>query len=314
LSILKKNFCIVGYGEHAKLKIIPSLLKFKNVKLSIVSKKKMKLNNYKIYSNLIEALKTLSEDTIFVLTSPPELHYQQISLILNFKRDVYVEKPIFVSLTEAKSAFRKLEGRENILVEMLMYKYTKLYKIFKKYFTKNINQIKKIEIIFTLPNLPSNTFRDNLSVKSSIFYDMGCYIFSLLNDLSVPLKNFKIKEYEINNRKIQNILFIGSSNNMDIYAELGIHKIYTNKVTLSKHNGTELSFENFFYGRETNKRINISRKNNFRELTFKDINGFYELFKIPRNNWIETQKKRMNKILKISKKMETIESKLKLRL
>ena len=311
MSIFKKNFCIVGCGEHAKLKIIPALLKLKNVKLSIVSKKKMKLNNYKIYSSLIEALKTLSEDTIFVLTSPPELHYQQISLILSFNRDVYVEKPIFVSLTEAKSTFRKLEGKNNILVEMLMYKYTKLYKIFKKHFTNNINQIKKIEIIFTLPNLPSNTFRDNLSVKSSIFYDMGCYIFSLLNDLSIPLKNFKVKEYEINNRKIQNIIFFGSANNMDIYAELGINNIYMNKVTLTKHNSAELSFENFFYGRETSKRINISKKNKFRELTFKDINGFYELFKIPRNNWIETQKKRMKKILKINKKMETIESKLK---
>ena len=33
-----KNFCIVGYGKHAKLKILPALMNSKKIKLSIVKK------------------------------------------------------------------------------------------------------------------------------------------------------------------------------------------------------------------------------------------------------------------------------------
>lgn len=312
MNILKKKFCIVGYGDHAKFKIIPALFKFKGVELSIVSKKKIKSLSFKIYSNLIEALKTTSEDTIFVLTTPPEVHFQQITLILSFNRDVYVEKPIFVSSAEAKNIFRKLESSNNIIVEMLMYKYTKLYQIFKNNFFKNSNQIKTIAIFFTLPHLPSNTFRENSSIKSSIFYDMGCYIFSLLNDLHISLNDFEIKKYNFNNKKIQNIIFVGKSKNMEIYVELGINKEYENKVILKKYNNVSLSFENFFYGRDSNKRITISRKNKLKYVFFDDLNGFYEMFKIPRIFWVDTQKKRMSKLLQINKKMENIGSKLKL--
>ena len=36
----KKNYCIVGYGSHAKNKIIPQLIKNKKKILGIVSSKK----------------------------------------------------------------------------------------------------------------------------------------------------------------------------------------------------------------------------------------------------------------------------------
>ena len=39
-----KNYCIVGYGKHAELKILPVLMDFKNVQLSIVTKKKINID------------------------------------------------------------------------------------------------------------------------------------------------------------------------------------------------------------------------------------------------------------------------------
>ena len=60
----KKKFCLVGFGNHAKNKLLPSLEKQDHKILGIVSTKKLKLK-YKIFDNLKIAIKSSNIDTFF---------------------------------------------------------------------------------------------------------------------------------------------------------------------------------------------------------------------------------------------------------
>ena len=291
-----KNYCVVGYGKHAELKILPVLMNFKKVKLSIVSKKKINLNGITQFKNLDQALQSSSDSTIFVLVTPPETHYCQIKKILKFGRDLYVEKPIFVASSEAKDIYNIVKNNKIIIVEMLMYKHTKLYDLCKKYFYKKNNLVNKININFTLPSLPKKTFRDEKSIKSSIFYDIGCYIFYFLNDLSISIKNLKIEKIVIKDNRLKLISLRGFHEKLQIHAQFGVNNEYKNNVTFENYNKMSVGFENIFYGRQAKKNVNF--RNSFKKklITFDDINGFEELFKVPHAHWKKFQNVRFEKL------------------
>lgn len=306
-----KNYCVVGYGKHAELKILPVLMNFKKVKLSIVSKKKINLNGVTQFKNLDQALQSSSDSTIFVLVTPPETHYCQIKKILKFGRDLYVEKPIFVASSEARDIYNIVKNNKIIIVEMLMYKHTKLYDLCKKYFYKKNKLVNKININFTLPSLPKKTFRDEKSIKSSIFYDIGCYIFYFLNDLSISIKNLKIEKIVIKENRLKLISLRGFHEKLQIHAQFGVNNEYKNNVTFENYNKMSVGFENIFYGRQAKKNVNF--RNSFKKklITFDDINGFEELFKVPHVHWKKFQNVRFEKLIVVNKAMENLSSQIK---
>ena len=76
------KYCIVGYGSHAKSKVVPSILNISSEIVGIVSKKKKIDETFYHFSNLEEALKKVPKKTIFILCSPPDTHAQQALKIL----------------------------------------------------------------------------------------------------------------------------------------------------------------------------------------------------------------------------------------
>ena len=70
-------FCIVGYGNHAETKIIPSLKKLKNVDICIVSRRLIEKNEHKIYKSVSSAIKNVVKGTTFIVCSPPDVHFIQ---------------------------------------------------------------------------------------------------------------------------------------------------------------------------------------------------------------------------------------------
>lgn len=307
-----KNFCIVGYGKHAKLKILPALMNSKKIKLSIVSKKNINLKSITQFKNLDEALLSCSDSTVFILATPPEIHYSQIKKIVSLGRDLFVEKPIFVATSEAKDIYNIAQNNKNIIVEMLMYKHTKLYNLCKNYFNKKKKLVDKIKIYFTLPSLPKKTFRDKKSIKSSIFYDIGCYIFYFLNDLSISIENLKIEKIVIKNHRLESISLRGFHNKLQIFAQFGVTDKYVNNVIFENYNKMSIGFENIFYGRKAKKNVNL--KNSFKNklVTFDDINGFEELFKVPQSEWKKSEKLRFEKLIVVNETMENLSSQIKL--
>ena len=90
---LKKKVCLVGIGKHMINKIIPVLKKLDFIIEGYVSSSKKKsLNSSTHFNNLEKAILNLPNDTLFIIASPPRLHFEQIKLIASNGFDFFVEK------------------------------------------------------------------------------------------------------------------------------------------------------------------------------------------------------------------------------
>ena len=86
-----QKYCIVGYGEHAKNKIIPSILSIGSKIVGIVSEKNKIDKNFYQYKNLEDALNNVPKKTIFILCSPPNIHSTQALKILKSGFNLFIE-------------------------------------------------------------------------------------------------------------------------------------------------------------------------------------------------------------------------------
>ena len=117
-----KSACIIGFGAHAELKLLPSL---KNVGINvdgiISSKHDLKVNGTKIFSKIEDALRFLPKNTLYIISSPPDIHYQQAKILVNAGKDIFIEKPAFTSLSNLNDIVNLAEKNDSLVVEMLMY-------------------------------------------------------------------------------------------------------------------------------------------------------------------------------------------------
>lgn len=304
------NYCIVGFGNHSKTKILPALQKLNKNIFGIVTSKSQLDIGYQVFSTLEEAIEKSHKYTKFIICSPPKEHFSQIKLILESCRSIYVEKPIFTNVKEANEIKIRLKNKDIFIVELLMYKYNNQYYKFLKTWNKTKHKIIQVKCVFNIPSIPSNTFRDANDIESSPLYDIGCYIISLLVDLKIYLDNLKIKNIEFKNKKIMQFYIEGHSKKIKLNLEFGVGNPYKNSVKLNFINNRSIEFNKFFYGREENKTIIFRSNKRFKKINFKDHNGFEKLFQYPNSNWFNNQEIRFNNIIRVNKKLSTLTKEL----
>ena len=87
MKFSNQNYCIVGIGNHAKSKLIPSIMKSGKKIVGIVSRtNKTSLRKYKRFKYIDKAIKNLPENTIFVLSTPPSTHFDLIKKLIKKKK------------------------------------------------------------------------------------------------------------------------------------------------------------------------------------------------------------------------------------
>lgn len=292
----KTNYCIVGFGNHAKTKLVPALVKLEKLIFGIVSSKKNIDTPIRFFKKLDDAIDEADEKTIFVLSSPPKAHYSQIKLLLKYQKHIFIEKPIFVHPHEVDLIEKDLINKNVIIVEMLMYKFTAQYKRFIKFWNKKKNCCNKIECFFNIPEIPLNTFRNSDEITSSSLYDIGCYLFSLLVDLKIYPLNLEISKVIKRKNKFLQFIIKGSTKKIDIYLEFGFGNKYYNSVKLHYMKNYSISFDKIFYGREVEKTITLQNNKTLKQVVINDINGFEEMFTKNISYWQKNQKTRFNNL------------------
>ena len=288
----KTKYCIVGYGKHAQDKILPALEKINCSIIGIVTKKINKNSNYIFYSSLKIAINKVPNDTVFIICSPPSNHFEQVSQLGRKKFNVIVEKPIFIKSKELIKAILIFKKNNNFLLESFMYKETKLYREFKKIWRKNKKDISKIDISFIIPSFPKNTFRQKKLDYPLILYDIGCYLFNLLNELNIGLesKNTKIIEC-IRKKNIYKVRY--KKDSISINLKFGKGENYKNYVSLKSHKGTCYKLSPFFYGRYGKKELSIKRRDKKKYLNkIVDHNAFEKFYSKKISQSINSQFKR----------------------
>ena len=306
-----KKYCVVGVGKHAVNRIIPALLAGKNDISGIVTsnKKNSVMLPYRSFTSIDEAIINLSENTIFILTTPPNIHNLQIKKILKYGRDIIVEKPGFVEEKDVKQVMKLDNFFKNVIFEAFMYKHTKLYKKFISFWKQNHKDIVCLKSNFYIPEMPPNTFREKNDIKSSCLYDMGCYALSLLTSLDLSLQSLKITEVNVINGRLNDIKIVGRSKNIDFELNFGISKIYENSIVLFRYKD-HIEFNPFFLGVKKNKFLNYYSDNNIDTEEFQDLNGFEEMFKLDRDELMSNQENRFKSMLKVTKKLNILEKQL----
>lgn len=300
-----RKYCVVGIGKHSLSKIIPSILQNQQRIVGIVtSKKNFKYENVTIFYELKSAIEKLPINTVFVICSPPHAHFHQALEIITSKRDVFIEKPACLKKKELKELVKVIElNRDIIFVEILIHFNTKIYVEFKNFWNKNKLQISKIETLFTIPEFPENTFRNDEKIESSILFDMGCYPISLMVDLDLPVEKLNIVEVRKGNNIINYIKIIGNLKNIEVSIEIGNQLDYKNFVKINHVDGSNLIFTPFYFGRSGSKQI-INSKKDKPKIQINDINAFENIFKIKKKKWLETQNIRLSKLIKVTSCLE----------
>ena len=201
----KLNWGIIGLGRIAD-SFSNGFFDAKNANLiAVASRDNKKLQKYKetfnletkfLFNNYYDLIKCKDVDIIY-LALPNNLHYYWASKIIENNKNILLEKPATLSVFEAVSISKSLEGKDLLFTEAYMYRYLpqikvlieilksqELGEVFSMESSFGINLLTKKKFYFFNKkkkiNLDDRKFKKELGGGS--IYDLGCYTtsFSLL--------------------------------------------------------------------------------------------------------------------------------------
>jgi hypothetical protein len=222
-------------------------------------------------------------------------------------RDLILEKPAFVLEDDAQSALAEAKRNGTVVVEAFMHRYTELYDRFMRFWTKEHGSIEEIDITFVVPQVPTDTFRQNGAIVSSGLYDIGSYALSLLADMDLPLEGIRLDHVEAPGDDLSEaVRMSGSAENVRINILVGIQSEYLNRVSLKCADGRSVVFAPFFYGRLNDKTITTSANGKTTVETFRDVNAFERMLAISRDMWLKNQTERYDSILRVTAALQRL--------
>tara|TARA_B100001093_G_C26848077_1_gene1023804 strand:+ start:3107 stop:4057 length:951 start_codon:yes stop_codon:yes gene_type:complete len=292
-----KTVCIVGFGGHAKSKLLPALMKANLSLEGIVSRdKQASIEGVKIFYKISDAIKNLPKNTLFVIASPPDVHYEHAKVLIEAGRDIFVEKPALTSLKNSVELVQLASKKGVVMVEMLMYLENKTVKESFDELKNETNLINSIKFEFLIPSIPQGTYRNESTLGNSLLSDMACYPLSFLSIAGYDLSNLNLVSCEKDFN--QNTIFVikGKSKNIDINIKVGHAKEYSNCFSINFTNNFQTIYKPFFYGRSGYREIiKINGTEQKCEQVFE--NNTYEIMFLKKKiEWIKNQKERLDNL------------------
>ena len=307
------DFCLVGIGKHSDKKIIPSIIKSKNnLKYVVTSQRKKTIDGIIIFNTLDQALKKVSKNTIFILSTPPKIHQKQALKILKNNFNIIIEKPSFLSSASLIKCINLKKKNNKFIYENFMYRHSYAFHIISSFIKNFSDEIISININFLLPSYPSNSFRTNSNYVVSTIYDIGCYITSFTVFSKININSIKLLKNFYQKRTIYSSLFELHHEKFDIKAHIGRDKIYKNNISILLNNNFKVVMEYFFFGTIKKKYYKIYFNNKLlKKINFNDFNQFNYTFNQSRGFFKKNQLSNTDNLkqLKMLKKMEYLYNK-----
>lgn len=252
------------------------------------------------FLTVANALSSLPKTTLFIVATPPNIHYTQVKAVIEAGRDVFVEKPAFLSLKEAVELSKLARERKVVLVEMLMYLENYLVQQMIKELKREPGLVKKIECRFLIPSVPPGTFRTEENLGSSLLSDMACYPLSLLAIAGYDLSNLVLVK--------ENLIFSmkGTSKQTAIHIQVGKNDKYINDLKIDFENDRKFRCHPFFYGRDGHRELTKLTKTGELREQILERNAYEVMFLRRRSEWLSTQKKRLHTLGLVSGSIERL--------
>ncbi len=304
---MSQRYCVVGVGGHARDKLIPALLANDQQVVGLVSTQSPDLLPCgPVFYNIDSALVALPTDTVFIIATPPALHFEQVRSAVEAGRDVIVEKPAFVSAHDAREIAAICQVQGTIVVEGLMHRHTALYRRFIEYWVTHRNRIDAMDAVFLIPEVPSDTFRQESSITSSCLYDMGCYVISLLADLLLPLADLRLVHVSHLGQGLEEISICGVLDGVKISIKIGVAVTYQNVIELRTRDGETARFLPFFYGRPGERWIMLDSHGTIKKEALVEVDAFQAMFVVPRSQWLADQAARSARMIAVATSLEAL--------
>ena len=276
---------IVGYGAHAKRRIIPALKKIEQIsEIHLISDRdlskddigEVKIFNYSELKNI-----DVTYDLILISNYPVK-HMDLFKKVKNFGTKFIIEKPITSKLEQLLKNEYDLIFQDKLVYESNAFLFHPVYQAVKDIMrSKNIT---KVVSSFTIPKLNKDNYRYNKELGGSSILDQGVYPISLTINLFKT--NFNIKQYKVFYDEKLNIdtggtILAKALDGIEVELNWGINQEYKNELTiLSKNKEIYFPFifskpENhtssyFELGKESDKEILIGNFDQF-QLMYEQV-------------------------------------------
>jgi len=299
---------LIGLGNHAKNKIIPSIKKHKYFKIcGIISSnknfsKKLDLISYR---NLKKSYFNKDINSYYVST-PISIHYKNILNILYNPNNklIICEKSITNNHENTLEIVKRSAENNVFLFESYMYKYHPYFQKLKDILKlKNIYRNKSLNIncSYTIPKLKKSDHRNNNNLTGGRLYEIGCYPISIIYFLFKINSNSNINICKIiNNSNFTYIKFHNGTNEYNLSWGYGLK--YRNNFII-KTKKTEIRTYKIFGKIEKEKLfIKLKKGNNIEKIKSKNGDNFKYMFDYILNNHNnnKVRKKLYEEIINIS--------------
>lgn len=306
MSARWSRFCVIGCGGHARTKLIPAILANGQELAAVVSRGAGAGElGVPVFGAVAEAVAALPADTVYVVASPPAVHFEQVLPILEAGRDVIVEKPPFVTERETIAAVGTAERAGTILVDGFMNRHTLTHADFIARCRAGMPS--EIACAFTIPEAPPGTFRSNSDLGSSNLYDIGSYVLAALLDIGLPLDALGIDRVDhagVPDR--ERVHISGVLDGVAVTAVIGVDTSYANRLELGWANDRTISYQPFFYGRAMDREVITADGTASRAETINDVNAFEAMFAVPPEAWRATAGERGARMIALAAVLERL--------
>ena len=309
------SICIVGLGNHAKTKLIPTSKKiYKKDNVSIVTKKNdLEIKNFKRFESIEDSFSNNKKSCLYYLATPPIAHYHQSKKILENGFDVMIEKPSFINIKHLNEIIQLCDQKDLLMIEAMMFLENSTANLVKETLKSNLNNIKEIKTTFTIPKVPLGTFRYGESLSSSVLSDIGCYPITLLAYSEFDLSNLKITNLEKSNEKYIFHLFL-EDKNFKFYSKVGLDYEYQNNIKITYRNNDELEVSPFYYGRPSTHYVKRIIKGSISQQSHLEENAYFKLLNKKRYFWKNQQTDSLKRIINVVKALQNLASQINMSL
>lgn len=310
-----KKFCVVGIGAHASTKLVPALRQNNQHIVGIVSSKDVFNFNFTgpVFRTMEEAIAQTPDTTVFLISSPPKLHFSQTAKALKSGRNVILEKPGFICGKEAKAVSLIASQKQLVMAEAWMYKFSKVYSRLISEWVSSKEHITSFDMVFKVPNFPPGTFRNSPAFGNSIIFDIGAYPVSLMLELGINIEHFNVTDTQFEGKFLTVIAlkFRDKINKIDVRFVVGKSNKYENYVNIKYTNGRSRKYTPFFYGRAGSREIiDLNEDMLDSVLKVEEENLFCAMLSQPLSVWRSSQAVRLDRMVKATNFLSKLEKKI----
>jgi len=251
--VQKINWGIIGLGKIA-LKFAEGFKNIDNAKLLGISsrdneklkkfKEDFKIENNFCFNNYESLLECKDIDIIYIAL-PNSLHHEWIIKSIKKEKNILVEKPATLNLSQMQDVQNKLLNKNLLFTEAFMYRYhPQIIKVIKLILGNAIGQLISMESFFGMDILTKkNLFgfkkikklnKDsrlyNKDLGGGAILDLGCYPVSISQLIASLIPDIDCNSIKVLNKKKE----IGSTGvDLDSYAELQFDNKFKSKIGAS---------------------------------------------------------------------------------